>query len=290
MEQKLIKYGSHRITNDEDGYMYNFNISKGADFNSHIHKCHEFIHVIKGQFLYTVEGTEYTLSDGDLIITKPEELHSFSFPKECEYQREFLHIYPNFLERFPEATEILKSRNLGKLNLIPAEKVKKYNIDKIFNEIKKYCAEPLPETDLMVLLCSVQIILKLNNIWVNDTPKYKNILRDKNTNFIYNYIDEHYMEDINAASISEAIFMSQSYASRFFKGQTGMTIKSYLNMRRITAAKNLIMEGQKITNIFARCGFKDYSTFYRAFVKYVGITPEDFKNSHNNQKNNNIKS
>lgn len=285
MKQKRVIHGNHIINDDTTGYMYNYNISIGSDFNSHIHKCHELIHVIKGQFLYTIEGKEYKLSDGDLIITKPEEFHSFSFPKECEYEREFLHIYPGFLDRFPEAAEILNSRKSGNLNLIPAEKVKKYNIDKIFNEIEKYCASPLPETDLMVLLCAVQIILKLNHIWIEDTPEYKNLLTDKKTDEMCNFIDWHHTEDINAASVAEAMFMSHSYASRLFKEKTGMTIKAYLNLRRVTTAKNLIMEGHKATNVFARCGFSDYSTFYRAFVKYVGMTPEEFKNSHNKSKN-----
>ena len=147
-----------------------------------------------------------------------------------------------------------------------------------------YCANPLPETDLMVLLCAVQIILKLNHIWFNDTPEYKDVMTDAKTNSIRDYIDWHCMEDITAASVAESVFMSQAYASRFFKEKTGMTIKTYLNMRRITNAKNLIMEGNKVTNIFARCGFKDYSTFYRAFVKYVGMTPEEFKSTHNKKK------
>ncbi|MGN0149269.1 MAG: AraC family transcriptional regulator [Clostridia bacterium] len=284
MEKTIIKHGNHIINNDDDGYMFSYNASTGTNFNSHIHKCHEIIHIVEGEFFYNVEGKEYRLSGGDLILTKPDELHSFSFPKGCEYKREFLHIYPNFLERFPEASEILNSRQSGNLNLIPVEKVKKYNIDKIFNEMYIYCADPLPETDLMVLLCAVQMILKLNHIWFNDTPKYRDVITDAKTNSIRDYIDRHCMEDITAASVAEAVFMSQAYASRFFKEKTGMTIKTYLNMRRITNAKNLIMEGNKVTNVFARCGFKDYSTFYRAFVKYVGMTPEEFKNSHNGNK------
>lgn len=280
MEKKIIRHGNHVINNDTDGYMYSFNTSKGYNFNSHLHKCHELLHIVSGGLLYAVEGKEYSLSEGDLIITKPEEFHSFSFPKECEYKREFLHIYPGFLSRFPEAEEILNSRAAGELNLIPVDKVKKYNIDKIFGEIEKYCEDVVPETDLMVLLCTVQIILKLNHIWVSDAPEYKSVLTDAKTNSICNYIDRHYSEDITAASVADAMFMSHSYASRLFKEKTGMTIKAYLNMRRVTAAKNLIMEGHKATSVFARCGFADYSTFYRAFVRYVGMTPDEFKNMH----------
>lgn len=285
MNPKQIIHGNHRIGNDFDGYMYNFNISDGYNFNSHLHSCYEFIHIIKGQLLYTVEGQEYMLSDGDIILTKPEELHSFSFPRQCEYMREFLHIYPGFLKDFPAVTQILDSRKSGCFNHIPAEKAKKYNLDIIFDSVREYCEKPLPETDLMVLTLSIQLILKINRLLTDDAPKYTNVISDKKTNSIYDYIDNHYLEDISAASVAEAMYMSHAYASRLFKQKTGMTIKAYINMRRINNAKNLIMEGQKATSIFMQCGFKDYSTFYRAFTKYVGTTPDAFKHRHDNQNN-----
>ena len=101
MEHKTIKYGNHIINDNTNGYVYNYNSSDSYNFNSHIHRCYEFIHIINGNLLYSVEGSDYMLSDGDIIMTNPDELHSFSFPEKCFYQREFLHIYPNFLNRFP---------------------------------------------------------------------------------------------------------------------------------------------------------------------------------------------
>lgn len=71
--------------------------------------------------------------------------------------------------------------------------------------------------------------------------------------------------------------MSPSYTSRIFKKEMGMTIKEYLNMRRITLAKNKIINGSRATALFAECGFSDYTTFYRAFVRYVGMSPEAFR-------------
>ena len=75
-KRKIIKHGNHTINDKYNGYVYNLNISDGYDFNSHMHNCYEFIHVIEGQLIYTVEGPEYALSAGDIIMTCPEELHS----------------------------------------------------------------------------------------------------------------------------------------------------------------------------------------------------------------------
>lgn len=280
MEQKTVKHGNHILNNDHDGYMYNFNTSDGHDFNSHFHKCYEFIHVIHGQMLYTVEGTDYILEDGDFIMTKPDELHSFSFPHQCEYQREFLHIYPGFIENYPQIVEALNSRRPGYFNRFNKDIVKKYNINKIFRAIEQCCAAPNEDTDFLVLTLTLQLLTMINRVLREESPESQEIVKDIKANAVRDYIDNHYDEEISLDALAKKLYISQSYLSRVFKSETGMTIKTYTNMRRVTRAKNLIMQGQRnITNLFWECGFKDYSTFYRAFIKYVGMSPEEFRST-----------
>lgn len=281
MKKESIRHGNHSITNDNDGYIYSYNSSREYSFGPHVHKCYEIIHIIHGELIYTVADNSYLLSDGDIILTAPVELHSFKFLNECEYEREFLHIYPGLFEKFPEVLDMLNSRKPGTFNRIDSDRADKYGLDEIFNKIRNYCINPLPETNLMVLTYSVQLITIINRILIDDAPEYSNIPAESKADFLIDYIDRHYAEEITAASIASKIFVSQQYANKILKEKIGMTMKAYLNLRRITAAKNLIMEGQKATNIYIRCGFKDYSTFYRVFVKYTGMTPEEFKTMHN---------
>ncbi|MBQ2662917.1 MAG: helix-turn-helix transcriptional regulator [Clostridia bacterium] len=283
MERKYFKHGNHTPDNDKDGYMYNFNTSGSYNFNSHLHSCYEFLHIIHGHLLYTVEGSEYILDDGDFIMTNPSELHSFSFPDEGDYQREFLHIYPGFLEKYPELLEALNSRKAGYFNRFPKSVVEKYEIDKIFNGIEKWCAEPQEETDFMVLTYTLQLIAAIHRCMRIEAPERQKIIVNKKNNAICDYIDHHYKENISIASIARSLFISPSYMSRMFSSEMGMTIKAYLSMRRVRSAKNLIMQGQSITNAYIESGFRDYSTFYRTFVKYAGMSPDEFKKSQTGQ-------
>ena len=284
MEMKIIKHGNHVINNDTDGYMYNFNTSRGYSFNPHIHKCYEFIHIIHGELIYTVEGTEYMLHDGDFIMTNPDELHSFSFPREAEYQREFLHIYPGFMKGCPELLEELGRRKFGYFNRFPRETVEKYGIDKIFRDIEAACSNVEAETDYIVLGLSIELFALINQILRKETPVHQTITANKKANAVCDYIDKHYKEEITVDSIAAAQYISPSHLSRMFKKETGMTVKAYLTMRRVTHAKNLIMEGRHmIKNIYFECGFTDYSSFYRSFVKYVGLSPEEFKKGHSRE-------
>ncbi|MGM9937472.1 MAG: helix-turn-helix domain-containing protein [Candidatus Ornithomonoglobus sp.] len=280
MDNKIVKHGSHIINNDVNGYMYNHNISQGYDFSSHIHKCYEFILVFHGNLLYNVEGNDYMLSDGDFVMTTPSELHSFSFPGNCTYDRAFLHIYPGMLDKFPELADSLNLRKPGFFNRIPSELVKKHGIDVIFSSIEKYCADPVPETDFMVFTYMLQLITVIGRILREENPPEQTIIANKKAGSILSYIDRHYTESITLEDISGAVYMSPSYTSRMFKKETGMTIKEYINMRRVTKAKNLLMESRKASSIFTYCGFSDYSTFYRAFTKYIGMTPDELKHMH----------
>ena len=284
METKYIRHGTHMINNDRDGYMYSFNTTQSYTFDSHIHKCHEIIHIIHGKMLYTVEGNEYMLSDGDIVMTTPDELHSFSFPEKCEYQREFIHLYPGFFDGIPDAADMLESREAGKYNHIPADKVEQYGLNKLFEDIRTSCADPAKETNTIVLANIMLFAARVRRMLTEDAPEYPEVTSNLKAKFIYRYIDRHYMKDISVVSIAEAMTMAPTSAQRLFRTETGMSIKSYLTLRRVTAAKNLIMEGQNSMDIFTDCGFKDYSTFYRAFVKYVGMTPSEFKHTHNGGK------
>ncbi|MGN1116929.1 MAG: helix-turn-helix domain-containing protein, partial [Candidatus Ornithomonoglobus sp.] len=108
---------------------------------------------------------------------------------------------------------------------------------------------------------------------------------EKNTcsDCILSYVDRHYRENITLASIAEHMHLSAMYLSHKFKQETGMTIKTYINLRRITAAKDLISEGRKATSVYDKCGYSDYSAFYRSFTKYVGMTPNAYKHQYDNK-------
>lgn len=274
MERKVIRDSIH------DKYAYSLNTTDGWNFDSHIHGCYEFIYIMEGNFFYTVEGNEYLITPGDMIITNPDEMHSFSFPEICTYTRQFLHIYPALMADFPQVLEMMNKRKFGTYNYVPAVLVNEYKLADIFNGLQDYCAEKLPERELMVIASAIQLMIKLDRIVTTENLSTREIKFNKNTAKICSYIDKNFKNNISLDSISEHMFLAKPYICRLFKNDTGMTIHSYMNMRRIVYAKNLILSGENASNVYSECGFNDYSTFYRSFQKYVGMTPENFKHSH----------
>ena len=64
-----------------------------------------------------------------------------------------------------------------------------------------------------------------------------------------------------------------------FKEQTGYSIGSYLSTKRLLLAKELILSGKPITDVCYECGFKNYSTFSRAYKKCFGADPVGIRQS-----------
>ena len=51
----------------------------------------------------------------------------------------------------------------------------------------------------------------------------------------------------------------------------------YVTQRRLIATKVLILNGEPLESIGEQVGFRDYSTFYRAFKQAFSVSPKEFR-------------
>ena len=73
------------------------------------------------------------------------------------------------------------------------------------------------------------------------------------------------------------LYMNKFHLMRKFKQHTQMTLMEYLKKKRLMIARNLIAEGEPIQTIYRRCGFEDYTNFYRAFKSIYAMSPREYK-------------
>ena len=64
---------------------------------------------------------------------------------------------------------------------------------------------------------------------------------------------------------------------RRFREATGYTIHSYVTEKRLLLARDLLSRDVPLTEIAERCGYRDYSTFSRAYKKKFGKSPSQMK-------------
>lgn len=93
------------------------------------------------------------------------------------------------------------------------------------------------------------------------------------------YIRQHAAEPtITAGAVSEAFSFTASYASGMFKKYAGEGILDTIHRDRIDQAKQLLRKGLAVQEVATAVGYLDARSFIRAFKKYEGITPGQYKN------------
>ncbi len=105
---------------------------------------------------------------------------------------------------------------------------------------------------------------------------------------ILRYIDEHYMEDLSLSGLANEYFLAPTYLAKKFKDKTGQTVIQYLEKRRISSAKDLlIFSDRSISEIASMTGYNDSNYFARSFKKICGITPSEFRTKVRRKKTDN---
>ncbi len=165
--------------------------------------------------------------------------------------------------------------------------------------VRDFLVKPIDDGDLdraLINICKViqdkQTISKIQNKMDDITDSrvmlFKEYMINQDTNSsdyvarAVKAISLNYQQDITIKSVSDSLFISESYLSRLFKVKVGQTFGDYLTYYRIKKACELLKEPDgKIYEIANAIGYKDQRYFSVIFKKLVGVTPKEFKNKLN---------
>ena len=99
------------------------------------------------------------------------------------------------------------------------------------------------------------------------------------------YLDQHYMDKLSLASISEDLGISRTKLCALAKRLSGgQTLSRMIAERRIAAAKLLLLKSDSpISAVAESVGISDYNYFTKIFRTVTGMTPSTFRsqNRHN---------
>ena len=91
------------------------------------------------------------------------------------------------------------------------------------------------------------------------------------------YIRNNYTGDISLNSVAEHFFTSPSNIETLLTKRVGKPFYRYVTECRIIRAQSLIASGMPLKEVGHACGYNDYSNFYRAFSREVGISPSKYR-------------
>lgn len=85
-------------------------------------------------------------------------------------------------------------------------------------------------------------------------------------------------ERLDTGELARRFRVSREHLSRVFHEQTGTPLHAYITRARLRLAVNLLLQTRlTVKEVAARCGYTEYSAFYRIFRKRIGLAPEELR-------------
>jgi YesN/AraC family two-component response regulator len=95
---------------------------------------------------------------------------------------------------------------------------------------------------------------------------------------VYNFIEAHYHESISLRDVAKHLGFSAAYLTELVKNRTGEPINRWIIKRRVTAARNLLLETEKsVEQVAEAVGYQSINHFFRQFRQYYGTSPQAWR-------------
>lgn len=95
---------------------------------------------------------------------------------------------------------------------------------------------------------------------------------------IKEYIDQHYMEDLNLNGLSEQFYHHPVTISKEFSRCIGQPLTKYINRVRVCEGARLLENTQEsVTSIASQCGYDSVNTFLRQFKTIMETSPLQYR-------------
>lgn len=238
-------------------------------FYMHAHDFYELYYFVSGSGTFIVEGNEYRLESGDILLLNSAETHYFRIDNDIPYTRMTIHFRKSLFSSLDIDNYLFKafeSRERGQMNLYRAIEFDSHYHIVLMNNLISNCKNKRLQTISNLLPLLYEIAVAFEN--KENTPS-KNTLAKS----IIKYVNSNLLQTISLDDLCSEFHISKAHLCRIFKNATGTTVNSYVVTKRLIYANELIRSGYKPTKACQLSGFNDYTVFYKAYKKRYNISP-----------------
>lgn len=232
-------------------------------FEKHFHLIYEILYLVDGDIDLVVENKSFHLRPGDIAFIRPGQYHNVIPGKNGKYER-YVIKFPDY--KIPSALNTaLKIKptccSVGNTVLPELFNAMDWHYERYTGKDVNLIMESLL-TEILTYFCIQGSHEKSNETYLNS--KMAEIIE---------YINENIAKPLRIADICEHFHYSKSYICKEFAICMGVPIKKYIRSKKVLLAESLLNTGLKPTQVYDQCGFSDYSTFYRCYLKIIGKAP-----------------
>ena len=213
-----------------------------------------------------IEGREYPITAGSVLIAKPLEYYYVEIATDTHFA---YYILSFSLEDLTDANREMLECATGECRCLCALDESYDALLSAFERLQTAARlfDTHVEAYCRTLLAEIICLLSIARISVDLTDEGDLGFK------VIKYIGEYITRDLTLDFLSKRFLVSKYYICRAFKKHNGISVHGYIVQKRIMLAKQLIESGIGAAVAAKQVGFCDYSAFYRAFVRIIGRPP-----------------
>ena len=238
--------------------------NRNFSFPLHMHRCYEAVMLLEGEMTVRIEKEEYVLREGDMILIKPNRVHSFETPREsrhilCIFSPELIAAVTDMLIAYKLSPPIIR------------------DLPPLYRELFLSLREDDDTATVKGILYLIaglfcrQLDMSDEDTYGRDTALLRNIFR---------FVETNEDKPCTLESLAEALKYTPSYLSRFFSANVGISYNTYVRTVKINRAVYLLRNTREsVLAIALKCGYTSLSSFNRSFKQVTGTSPTHYRST-----------
>ena len=241
-----------------------------VDFFTPLH-WHNFVEielVLSGSGEQILNGQQMDLLRGSLSVLRLTDFHQVD-PKEN------LHLLNLMVDDSFLSEEMLGKLTAGNTLFFRLDDNQTDTLEKLFRLCMAENESPNPDLRYLkhLIIC---IFLKVFSLSPQNSGKKH--VDERPIQAALLYLHMHFRENPKLSEVAKIAHYNASHFSHTFHKELGATYSDYLNMLKISYAKELLLSTSlKISDICFECGFTSHSNFLRLFKEKIGLSPMQYR-------------
>ncbi|MGI5952981.1 AraC family transcriptional regulator [uncultured Oscillibacter sp.] len=250
----------------------------------HYHEFDKIILPLGGRVTYVVEGVAYFLKPWDMLLVQHNLIHRVAIDPEEPYERIVIWLGREWMASRSDPGEPLDAcfetarrqgfhllRTDGDRRLFYMQKIQQ--LEEALRSTE-FGAGRMADTLCQQLLIGVNRDMLRYPTAREERDSYR---VDPKMEEVLRYIAAHLEEPLSVDLLAREFYLSRYYLMHRFKAVTGYTVHQYISQKRLLRAGELIREGVPVMKAAEQAGFREYSTFLRAFQNTFRMSPREFR-------------
>ena len=276
MRERAQRFDPRQTMRRSGFEVFHYREPKPNGVEVHHHDFYEIYFLLDGQVSYWIEGSLQHVKPGELLLINPMVLHRPVVQPESElYERIVLWVDKDYLKSLSnDSVDLTACFESGASLLLKPPSVQRAELSALLAAMVRESYSTDWGNECCAAGVFLQFMVQLNRLARNaDSERDRREDASPLISQVLAYIDEHYNEELSLEGLAGRFYVSKYHLSHAFSREVGTGLYRYVLLKRLVTAHRLLGEGVPAGEVSSRCGFRDYTNFYRAFKAEYGASP-----------------